>query len=106
MASLEIGGNPVTIGGDTIDFIVDVRANQFALVSPIASGTNGLRSNQIALVAVADPPPAPMRVNQIAIVVVSSPNIVVVSPNRAIGLECWQPCLSYGTNALVYWKEI
>ncbi len=102
--------------------MTDIRDRQFALVSPVSSGTNSLQTNQLAVIAVADPPPAPMRVNQfafvapaiapsdlqlnqIAVILVVSPNSTVISPDRSIGLECWQPCLSYGTQAIVYWKE-
>lgn len=104
--------------------MTDIRQNQFAIVSPLSSETNSIRANLLGVVAVTGetPPPAPMQTFQIAItgvntekadlhmrgmaiVYVMSPGAVVISPDRAIGLECWQPCLSYGTNALVYWKR-
>ena len=107
--SLSIGGNNVSIGANTIDFIgisaAAIDNNQLAIIAPVATNTNRLQVNQLALIAIADPPPAPMQVNQLALVMVVSATKDVISPDRAIGLECWQPCLSYGTQAIVYWKE-
>jgi hypothetical protein len=120
--TLVIDGATVTVDGHAITYgMTSTNANQFAVVGSIAAAPD-LRVNQVAIVVPAYIPNlSPMRINQAAIVgpiaktvdlqidqlaliCVVSPNRRVVTPNRAIGLECWQPCLSYGTNALVYWK--
>lgn len=102
----------------------DIRANQFGMVAPVSSATAPLRTNQFGAIAVTSETPIenPIKVNQIAaiapatassdlqvsqfaIIAVISPNSRVITPTYAIGLECWQPCLSYGTNAIVYWRK-
>jgi len=102
--SIEIGGSPITIGGNTIDLVLPgTDAFQLSVVSPIASGSNSLINKQLAIVSLITLP-VDMRAFSLAVVIVMSPNRRVITPNLSIGLDCWQPCLSYGTSALVYWK--
>lgn len=120
---LEIGGAATTIGGNTIDFqTINQKAYQLSFTVP-ATATADLRTNSMVAVAVAYIPElAPMQNNQqalaavtsqaadlqmsqLALVLVVSPNSRVISPVNAIKLACWQPCLSYGTQALVAWRK-
>lgn len=76
------------------------RVSQLAEISVIG-GTTNPRISQLAKITVTGPPSTPPRLSQLAVVSVIMNNENLVSLDNVIGLDCWTPCTSYGTNALI-----
>ena len=78
------------------------RLSQLANVSVINENAKPAVS-QLAIIAVTGPPSTPVLMSQLAIVSVAMNNEKLVSLGDPIGLECWQPCTSYGTRSLIFY---
>ena len=57
--------------------------------------------SQLAIVAVTGPLSTPVEMSQLAVISVSLNNEKLATLGEPIGLDCWQPCTSYGTQSLI-----
>lgn len=57
--------------------------------------------SQLAILAVTGPPSTPVQMSQLVTISLALNNEKLVSLGDPIGLECWQPCNSYGTQSLI-----
>lgn len=67
----------------------------------VGSGSGPPQLSQLAIIAVSDPPSTPVQMSQLAVISVVMNNERIVSLEDVIGLECWSPCTSYGTNSTI-----
>ena len=78
-----------------------VRSSQLAAIAPQVNGKAPARASKIAAIVVQYNLPPAVHLSSFVSITAVSGNKGYLQLGPAINLDCWSPCTSYGTNAIV-----